>query len=48
MQARLVMMIHDSIWVECPKKEESEVKRLMERMMVTAGNLDVPLKVDFE
>lgn len=48
MKAQLVMMIHDSIWVECPKDEEVEVKRLMERMMVTAGKLDVPLKVDFE
>jgi DNA polymerase-1 len=47
MKARIVMMIHDALWVECPNEEESEVKSLVQRMMTTAGRLDVPLKVDF-
>ena len=47
MEARIVMMIHDCLWVECPKAEEAKVRHLMRRMMTTAGRLDVPLDVDF-
>jgi DNA polymerase I len=47
-KARIVMMIHDALWVEAPNEEENEVRRLVRRMMSTAGKLDVPLKVDFE
>lgn len=48
MKARIVMMIHDALWVECPNEEESEVKSLVRRMMTTAGKLAVPLAVDFQ
>jgi len=48
MKARIVMMIHDAIWVEAPQEEESEVRRLVRRMMTTAGRLRVPLEVDIE
>ncbi|MFC1833869.1 DNA polymerase [Thermodesulfobacteriota bacterium] len=48
MKARIVMMIHDALWVECPNDEENEVRRLVRRMMTTAGRLDVPLDIDFE
>lgn len=48
MKARVVMMIHDALWVEAPHDEESEVRRLVRRMMTTAGRLDVPLAVDFQ
>lgn len=47
MEARIVMMIHDSTWVECPEAEDAEVNYLMGRMMTTGGRVDVPLKVDF-
>jgi DNA polymerase I len=46
MGARVVMMIHDSLWLEAPLQEEPEVRRLMTRMMTTAGKLSVPLEVD--
>ena len=47
MSARIVMMIHDSLWVEAPQDEEGEVRYLVARMMTTAANLRVSLKVDF-
>jgi len=47
MKARIVMMIHDALWVEAPNEEENEAKRLVRRMMTTAGKLHVPLKADF-
>jgi DNA polymerase-1 len=37
MGARIVMMIHDALWVEAPRKEEAEVRHLVTRMMETAG-----------
>ncbi len=40
------MMVDDALWVEAPHDEESEVKRLVRRMMTTAGKLNVPLKAD--
>jgi DNA polymerase I len=46
MKARMVMMIHDSIWVECPEKEAEQVRHLVWRMMITAGELNVPLSVE--
>jgi len=46
MKARIVMMIHDSIWVEASETEEAQVRRLMRRIMTKAGRLRVPLAVD--
>lgn len=48
MRARLVMMVHDSIWIEAPVAEEAEVRRLMRTFMTEAGELEVPLEVDFD
>ena len=48
MGARIVMMIHDALWVEAPQEEENQVRHLVRRMMTTAGKLTVPLAVDFE
>jgi DNA polymerase I-like protein with 3'-5' exonuclease and polymerase domains len=42
------MMIHDSLWVESPGREAEEVRSIMHSVMTTAGELDVPLKVEFE
>jgi DNA polymerase I len=47
MGAQIVVMIHDALWVEAPHEEENQVRHLVERMMTTAGKLDVPLKADF-
>jgi DNA polymerase I len=47
MGARIVMMIHDALWVEAPHEEENEARHLVTRMMRTAAGLRVPLKVDF-
>jgi len=46
-ESGIVMMIHDALWVEAPTAEEAEVKDLMKAVMTTAGNLTVPLEVDF-
>jgi DNA polymerase I-like protein with 3'-5' exonuclease and polymerase domains len=46
MKARIVMMLHDALWVEAPHEGEKEVRRLVRRMMTAAGNLRVPLEVD--
>ena len=47
MDARIVLMIHDALWVECHEKGAEQVRHLMRRMMTTAGKLRVPLEVDF-
>ncbi|MGO9614440.1 MAG: DNA polymerase [Dissulfurispiraceae bacterium] len=44
--ARIVMIIHDAIWVECLKEEAEQVRHLMRKIMTTAGKLKVPLEVD--
>ncbi len=48
LDARIVMVIHDALWVKAPISKKEEVKRLMERMMTTAAKLAVPLVVDFK
>ncbi|HTY21820.1 MAG TPA: DNA polymerase [Desulfomonilaceae bacterium] len=48
MGSRIVMMIHDALWVEAPQEEATEVRHLMKRMMTTAAKLTVPLEVDFK
>jgi len=47
LKARMVMMIHDALWVEARGDEEHKVRQLVGRMMTTTGKLDVPLEVDF-
>ncbi len=47
MAARIIMMVHDSLWVECREKEAEQVKHLLKRMMTTAMKLEVPLTVEF-
>jgi DNA polymerase I-like protein with 3'-5' exonuclease and polymerase domains len=48
MKARIVMMIHDSLWVEAPHEEEIQVRNIMRRTMTTVEGLRVPLEVKFE
>jgi DNA polymerase I len=45
-KARIVMMIHDAIWIEAPAGEETEACRLMNRIMSTAGRPLLEMKVD--
>jgi len=47
MGSRIVMMIHDALWVEAPQEEAEQVRHLMRKMMTTAAKLAVPLEVDF-
>jgi DNA polymerase-1 len=47
MGARIVMLIHDAIWVEAPADEKEEARRLMDKIMSTAGKPFLELKVDF-
>ncbi len=46
MGARIVMLIHDALWVECPAKEETEARRLMDKIIGTAGRPYLDFKVD--
>jgi len=48
MKSRIVMMIRDALWVEAPHEETGQVRRLMGRMMTTAGKVKVPLEVDIK
>jgi DNA polymerase I len=48
MKARIVMVIHDALWVEAPHAEAEQVRHLVRRMMTTAARLRVPLEVDFK
>jgi DNA polymerase-1 len=48
MKSRVVMILHDAIWVEAPEKEAEEAKRLLEQSMISAVDYPfVPLDVDF-
>jgi DNA polymerase I len=46
MEARIIMMVHDSLFVECPEQKAEQVRYLMQKMMTAAGELKVPLEVD--
>ena len=48
MGARIVMVIHDALWVEAPHEEAEQVRHLVRKMMTTAGKLRVPLEVDIK
>lgn len=48
MKSRVVMILHDAIWVEAPEEEANEAKRLLEQSMISAVDYPfVPLDVDF-
>jgi DNA polymerase-1 len=47
MGSRIVMLIHDAVWVEAPVKEAEEARRLMDKIMSSAGRAFLELKVDF-
>jgi DNA polymerase-1 len=46
LRARLMLQIHDELLFEAPDEEIPALKELVERSMLTALTLDVPLKVD--
>jgi DNA polymerase I-like protein with 3'-5' exonuclease and polymerase domains len=48
MGARIVMMIHDALWVEAPHAELEQVRYLLRKMMTMAGKLRVRLEVDIK
>jgi DNA polymerase I len=48
MGARIVMMIHDALWIGAPKEEAEQVRHLLRKMMTTAAKLKVPLEVDIK
>ena len=49
MQSRVVMILHDAIWVEAPEEEAEEAPRLLEQAMKHAVEMPfVPLEVEFE
>ena len=48
MKARIVIMIHDCIWVQASQEEENQVRDLMRKIMTTTGKLSVTLEIDFE
>jgi hypothetical protein len=47
-QARVVMIVRDSLWSEAPEVEVGRMRRLVRTVMTEAGTLDVPLEVDFD
>jgi DNA polymerase I-like protein with 3'-5' exonuclease and polymerase domains len=49
MKSRIVMIIHDCIWLEAPRREAQQALRLMEDTMRNAVEFPlVPLEVEFE
>ena len=49
MQSRVVMILHDAIWVEAPQGEAGEAQRLLGEAMKHAVEMPfVPLEVDFD
>ena len=48
MKSRIVMIIHDAIWVEAPLREAEQSRRFMEDTMRNAVEFPlVPLEVEF-
>ncbi len=47
MGACTIVLIHDAVWVEPPAGEEKEARRLMDKIMSTAGRPFLEMKVDF-
>jgi DNA polymerase-1 len=48
LQARMLLQVHDELLFEFPKREQSELIRLVREGMEQAVELDVPLDVDIE
>ncbi len=46
--SRIVMIIHDAIWIEAQEEEADGVRHVMKRIMTTAAQLSVPLEVDIK
>ena len=46
--ARIVMAVHDAIWVEAPEEKADQVRNLIRTVMASAAKLNVPLGVDVE
>lgn len=46
--ARIVMALHDAIWVECSEEEAEQIRHLVRKMMTTAAKLKVPLEVEIK
>jgi DNA polymerase-1 len=48
LQSRMVLQVHDELIFEVPEAEAEEMRRLVPRVMSTALELSVPLKVDIK
>lgn len=49
MKSRVVMILHDAVWVESPEVEAEQARRLLEHAMKNAVDMPfVPLEVEFE
>jgi len=49
MKSRVVMTIHDAVYVEAPEKEAEEAKEIMKAQMEAAVEIPlVPVEVDIE
>ncbi len=49
MRSRVVMILHDAIWVETPEEEAEEARKLLEHAMRNAVDMPfVALEVEFE
>ena len=49
MKSRVVVILHDAIWVEAPPEEAGEAKHLLAQSMTNAVELPfVPLDIDFQ
>ena len=42
------MTIHDSLWVDALSEGELEVRNTVAEIIITAGELNVPLEVEFD
>ena len=46
--AKIVMAVHDSIWIEAPHEVAEQIRHSLRTVMVTAVRFRVPLEVDLE
>jgi DNA polymerase-1 len=45
---RIVVVIHDAIWIEALAEEAGQARNLIRSVMTTAAKLSVPLEVDIK
>ena len=48
LKSRVVMTIHDAVYVEAIEEDADQARHLMRRMLTSVGKLRIPVEVDIK